>query len=159
MTPTRLFHLTWGIWLLSWIVAAFWSSKATARSSAREGFTYGIPVFVGAWLLFAGTSRLLHAGRLWDVGYDGALTLAWLTIPCFLFAWWARVHLGDLWSAQVTRKDDHRVVDTGPYAIVRHPIYTGSHRRDVADRGGEGDRSGDRRRRADHARALAEGPA
>jgi protein-S-isoprenylcysteine O-methyltransferase Ste14 len=125
MTPTRLFHLTWGIWLLSWIAAAFWSSKATARSSAREGFTYGIPVFVGAWLLFAGTSRLLHAGRLWDVGYDGALTLAWLTIPCFLFAWWARVHLGDLWSAQVTRKDDHRVVDTGPYAIVRHPIYTG----------------------------------
>jgi protein-S-isoprenylcysteine O-methyltransferase Ste14 len=35
------------------------------------------------------------------------------------------LHLGRLWSASVTRKEDHRVVDSGPYAIVRHPIYTG----------------------------------
>jgi len=41
------------------------------------------------------------------------------------FAWWARIHLGTLWSGRVTRKDDHRIVDTGPYGIVRHPIYTG----------------------------------
>jgi protein-S-isoprenylcysteine O-methyltransferase Ste14 len=125
MTPALLFRLAWGIWLLSWIVAAFWSSKATARSSAREGFTYGIPIFVGAWLLFGETSRLLQAARLWHVGIAGAWTLASLTIPCFLFAWWARIYLGDLWSAQITRKGDHRVVDTGPYAVVRHPIYTG----------------------------------
>jgi protein-S-isoprenylcysteine O-methyltransferase Ste14 len=38
---------------------------------------------------------------------------------------WARVHLGRLWSGNVARKADHRVVDTGPYGIVRHPIYTG----------------------------------
>jgi protein-S-isoprenylcysteine O-methyltransferase Ste14 len=30
-----------------------------------------------------------------------------------------------LWSSQVTRKQDHRIIDTGPYALVRHPIYTG----------------------------------
>ena len=107
MNAALLFRLTWGIWLLSWIAAAVWSSKATARSTAREGFTYGVPVFVGAWLLFAEMSRLVHAGRLWNVGYGGAETLAWLTVPCFLFAWWARIHLGDLWSAQITRKDDH----------------------------------------------------
>jgi len=41
------------------------------------------------------------------------------------FAWWARLHLGKLWSGRVTRKEGHRVVDTGPYALVRHPIYTG----------------------------------
>ena len=39
--------------------------------------------------------------------------------------WWARIHLGQLWSSSVTRKAHHHVVDTGPYAIVRHPIYTG----------------------------------
>src|ERR1051326_3044460 len=43
----------------------------------------------------------------------------------FLFAWWARIHLGRLWSGSITRKEGHRVIDTGPYAIVRHPIYTG----------------------------------
>ncbi len=48
-----------------------------------------------------------------------------LCIAGFAFAWWARLHLGKLWSAFVTRKTDHRIIDTGPYAIVRHPIYTG----------------------------------
>ena len=54
---------------------------------------------------------------------------AWgMPIVClvgFGFAWWARIHLGQLWSAFVTRKSDHRIIDTGPYGIVRHPIYTG----------------------------------
>ena len=43
----------------------------------------------------------------------------------FAICWWARLHLGRLWSASVTRKADHRIVDSGPYALVRHPIYTG----------------------------------
>ena len=51
--------------------------------------------------------------------------LAFLTLPGFAFAWWARVHLGKLWSGSVTRKPGHKIISTGPYAIVRHPIYTG----------------------------------
>jgi hypothetical protein len=42
-----------------------------------------------------------------------------------LLTWQARIHLGRLWSSAITRKERHRVVDTGPYAFVRHPIYTG----------------------------------
>jgi protein-S-isoprenylcysteine O-methyltransferase Ste14 len=30
-----------------------------------------------------------------------------------------------MWSSSVTRKADHHIIDTGPYALVRHPIYTG----------------------------------
>jgi len=40
-------------------------------------------------------------------------------------AWWARLHLGRMWSARITLKADHKVVDSGPYALVRHPIYSG----------------------------------
>jgi protein-S-isoprenylcysteine O-methyltransferase Ste14 len=42
-----------------------------------------------------------------------------------LFTWWARIHLGRFWSNEITRKEGHRVIDTGPYSLVRHPIYTG----------------------------------
>src|SRR5262249_270956 len=42
-----------------------------------------------------------------------------------LLTWWARIHLGRLWSSAITRKEEHRLIDTGPYAFMRHPIYTG----------------------------------
>ena len=41
------------------------------------------------------------------------------------FAAWARVRLGANWSAEVTVKQNHELVRSGPYALVRHPIYTG----------------------------------
>jgi len=62
---------------------------------------------------------------LWRVAPAIGWLLAALVICGFLFMWWARTHLGQLWSSSVTRKEHHHVVDTGPYAIVRHPIYTG----------------------------------
>lgn len=37
----------------------------------------------------------------------------------------ARKRLGKNWSQAVTIKDDHQLITDGPYAIVRHPIYTG----------------------------------
>jgi len=38
---------------------------------------------------------------------------------------WARRTLGRNWSAQVTFKQNHELITSGPYAYVRHPIYTG----------------------------------
>jgi protein-S-isoprenylcysteine O-methyltransferase Ste14 len=38
---------------------------------------------------------------------------------------WARVHLGQFWSARVTIKEGHELIQSGPYARVRHPIYSG----------------------------------
>ena len=51
-----------------------------------------------------------------------------MTAACaagFGFTWWARVTLGDLWSGTVSRKQDHEIIERGPYGLVRHPIYTG----------------------------------
>ena len=42
-----------------------------------------------------------------------------------LFSVWARIHLGRNWSRSVTIKRDHELIITGPYKLVRHPIYTG----------------------------------
>lgn len=125
MTPSAVFNTTWGVWALSWIAAAFWSAAAVERRSWRAvWFPYALIIlsiiFPAAW-----HQAGIHTSRWWDVGRSGAYVLAVATIPGFLFAWWARLHLGPLWSVAIVRKQDHRVVDSGPYAVVRHPIYTG----------------------------------
>ena len=125
MTPSLLFRLAWGLWALSWLAAALWTAPTVKRSAAGARWLYLAIVVAGIVLLFGKTSAWLHAARLWHVGDGGAWLLALLTLPGFAFAWWARLHLGRLWSGAVTRKEGHRIVDTGPYAIVRHPIYTG----------------------------------
>jgi protein-S-isoprenylcysteine O-methyltransferase Ste14 len=48
-----------------------------------------------------------------------------IVIAGLAFAVWARLYLGRNWSGTVTVKDDHTLICSGPYAIVRHPIYTG----------------------------------
>ena len=42
-----------------------------------------------------------------------------------VFSIWARVHIGRNWSGIVTLKQDHELIQSGPYRLVRHPIYTG----------------------------------
>lgn len=41
------------------------------------------------------------------------------------FAIWARIHIGRYWSSTVALKESHKLVRSGPYARIRHPIYTG----------------------------------
>jgi protein-S-isoprenylcysteine O-methyltransferase Ste14 len=48
-----------------------------------------------------------------------------VTVAGLPFAVWAREHLGSNWSRAVTIKQCHELITTGPYAVVRHPIYTG----------------------------------
>jgi len=48
-----------------------------------------------------------------------------VTLGGLLFSVWARKYLGKNWSQAVTIKDDHQLITTGPYSLVRHPIYTG----------------------------------
>ena len=48
-----------------------------------------------------------------------------VTAGGLLFSVWARRHLGKNWSQAVTVKEGHELITSGPYALVRHPIYTG----------------------------------
>src|SRR5215471_670421 len=70
-------------------------------------------------------AQVIGERRIWEVGNDVAYGLTIVMFLGLLLTWLARIHLGRLWSSAITRKERHRVVDTGPYAFVRHPIYTG----------------------------------
>lgn len=123
--PRLLFAVFWIAWLVSWIVAALWANRTEKRAFSWDTILYQIIVLIGAALLTPWTARRLHMQVLWHVGYGGGIALALLTLAGLLFTWWARIHLGRLWSGTITRKQGHRVIDSGPYALVRHPIYSG----------------------------------
>jgi len=123
--PHVLFAVFWIVWLVSWIAAAFWANRTQKRAFTWDTVAYQVIVLAGAALLTPWAARRLHMQQLWHVGYIGGIGLALLTLVGLSFTWWARIHLGRLWSGSITRKEGHRVIDTGPYALVRHPIYTG----------------------------------
>lgn len=106
-------------------MAARWASPATKRVGLRKELGYRAVLAVGGLLLAVPAHGYDGMLRLWHVGFAGAWVGVLAEAGGFLFAWWARLHLGRLWSGEVTRKADHTIVDTGPYGIVRHPIYTG----------------------------------
>jgi protein-S-isoprenylcysteine O-methyltransferase Ste14 len=125
MSPVLAFSVIWIAWLVSWLGAALWASRAAKRPPMRDEFIYRSLTVLGALLIFWRFGRGDELGRLWTV----PSVLGWLLFAAaaagLAFTWWARLHLGTLWSGNVTRKADHRIIDTGPYGLVRHPIYTG----------------------------------
>lgn len=121
-----LARYAWVVFALVWLVFAF-TNKRTARRQPIKSLIVHVCVLGLAFdLLF---SDLFRRGFLrWQfvpdtraAGWIGAA----LTVAGLGFAIWARFHIGRNWSATVTLKEGHTLVRDGPYAIVRHPIYTG----------------------------------
>jgi len=121
VTPYGAMLDLWVVWLVTWWGAAFWSDRAVKGPGAGPQLSYNLLTIGGGVLLFAVYAR----GRLWRLPPAAEWGTVALAGGGFLFAWWARLHLGRLWARSVSRKADHRVIDSGPYALVRHPIYTG----------------------------------
>jgi protein-S-isoprenylcysteine O-methyltransferase Ste14 len=111
----------WLLWLVSWWLAMLWRSKATAEAPRRMWRWY-------IWLVAAGFVMMgyqrPYSLRLWHTGPTLGWSMVALTAVSFVFAWWARLTMGRLWSGGVMRTDEHRVIQEGPFAWVRHPIYT-----------------------------------
>jgi protein-S-isoprenylcysteine O-methyltransferase Ste14 len=121
MNPLKAMILLWLIWSASWWAAASWSDRAVKGPGATPQIAYNLLTIAGAILLFGFKTT--------DSVLPLPSALRWATLALaaagFLFAWWARITLGRFWARNVSRKADHRVIDGGPYALVRHPIYTG----------------------------------
>jgi protein-S-isoprenylcysteine O-methyltransferase Ste14 len=127
----RIFYLSiipalWLIWLAYWLVSAIGAKETVRRETRLSRLTHGLPMVAGAVLL--GVPHVF--GRTLDQRFH-AFSFTWfwvgvaLTTAGISFSIAARAWLGSNWSGSVTLKQGHELIRSGPYALVRHPIYTG----------------------------------
>jgi protein-S-isoprenylcysteine O-methyltransferase Ste14 len=114
------FAVVWAAFWLYWLVAAFSMKRGRVPWSRELGIRAVIVVLV--ILLFRFGVFRHHAANtdLWLAGAGLVLFAAGLG-----FAIWARMHIGRNWGTPMTQKDEPELVTSGPYHLVRHPIYSG----------------------------------
>lgn len=124
----RSIGLFWLVFWIIWWLAAFTSKRAVQVQSGGSRILQSGLLLIGLMFIF----------NFWDFFTQGwpvtrlvPHTSSWilagtaLTLLGLLFTLWARTILGSNWSGRVTIKQDHELILRGPYALVRHPIYTG----------------------------------
>ena len=114
-----VFAVGWAAFWLYWLVAAFSTKRGRVPWSRELGIRAVIAVLV-ILLIRLGAFRAHQS-----TPNRGALALASPVRPGLGFAIWARVHIGRNWGTPMTQKDDPELVTSGPYRLVRHPIYSG----------------------------------
>ena len=115
-----VFAVGWGVFWAYWLVAAF--------SMKRGHVVWSRELRIRAVILVL-VIVLVRLGVLRGHGVQSDPLRAALGLVLFAvglgFAIWARIHIGRNWGTPMTQKDDPELVTSGPYRLVRHPIYSG----------------------------------
>jgi protein-S-isoprenylcysteine O-methyltransferase Ste14 len=116
----------WMVFGVLWFLPAIFGKRTIQKQTSGSRLLQIILILI-AYRLLIRPAFLWNALNLQLVPATPSTTIAGYSLLAagMLFACWARVFLGGNWSASVTLKQDHTLVRSGPYSIVRHPIYTG----------------------------------
>ena len=121
-----LFPVAWWSFVAYWLISAFFARKTKVAEAPLPRLLH-LLISTFAILILAFHDRL-PASVDWQLWPQNEFTF-WLgavvTLAGLGFAVWARIHLGRFWSGVITLKEGHRLIRSGPYQVVRNPIYTG----------------------------------
>jgi protein-S-isoprenylcysteine O-methyltransferase Ste14 len=128
-SPKDLLHITsigWFILFAYWMYSGM-RTKITVKRQKYSSRVVYLLLMIGAFgLVYAGSFKIGFLGVrfLPEINWISYLGLA-INLAGIIFAIVARTWLGSNWSGTVTVKKDHELIQSGPYAVTRHPIYTG----------------------------------
>jgi len=129
MNATLIDQVVLFLWMpvfLLWAITSSASKRTVQSRSEGEAHAAIWVVWIAWFLLFGhGFRRPPLAAHFIDVTPTTVGIGLTLTAVGLAFCVWARVCIGRNWSARIELKQGHQLVRKGPYAIVRHPIYSG----------------------------------
>jgi protein-S-isoprenylcysteine O-methyltransferase Ste14 len=130
MSPPWLHRveIAWCIIGMFWLASSFFNKRTRLRENDFARFEYVIAACTAFALVFSPgfpTGPLEHPLPIRDSWLTPLIGLSLLLcLAGWSLAIWARLTLADNWSGSITLKENHSLVKTGPYALIRHPIYT-----------------------------------
>lgn len=126
LTMWQIELVPWYVFVAYWVISWLRVKRTKTAESLMSRLGTILPMVLAFELLF---SNWLRVGPLRLRFLPAEDWIAWsgiaVTSVGVVVAIWARYSIGQYWSARVTFKEGHRVIRSGPYAWVRHPIYTG----------------------------------
>ena len=106
-----------------WIITAFYTKRNKTKT---DGWTLRLVAIVVVILFIYLQKNVDFLGsRLWEQSYVIKIIADLVTFIGLLMMVWARKYLGNNWSGNIVLKENHELITSGPYAFVRHPIYSG----------------------------------
>ena len=112
--------LSVAVWLIGWIYNLLRAPKIARRRLSPWILAGAVAAYAISWSI---------PDRVWDaISFDNAVLRdagLVLVLAGTAFALWARVTLGTMWSGTPAQRALHRLHTGGPFALTRHPIYTG----------------------------------
>ena len=115
--------ICWVIAFVVWVVMAFFTKRTVGRAG-RGWVAWQLAALLVLVLVVRGATTIPLHRVLYTTPALDALAVV-LVVAGLVLSLWARATLGRNWSGGVVVKEGHELVQAGPYAIVRHPIYTG----------------------------------
>jgi protein-S-isoprenylcysteine O-methyltransferase len=118
--------LMWFVIAVYWMISSLSVKKSVKKQSGSQRAVYIFCLLLAFSLLF---ENHLHFAFLYEPllpqnGY-WKITGMVLCAAGLAFALTARIYLGRNWSGRITIKENHELIQSGPYRITRNPIYSG----------------------------------
>ncbi len=129
--PSAVLGWLWIAFVAYWLILARFNKRAM-RSARWSGWGARLVIIAGVLIVLrfhrrgvGGLAGSIGRSLAIHPGIASQWTGVGLCVAGFAFAFWARAHLGRNWGMPMSLRQGHELVTSGPYAYVRHPIYSG----------------------------------